>query len=170
MSKKQDIVPLEVIERRIYVIRGQKVMLDQDLAEFYGVTTGRLNEQVKRNISRFPEDFAFQLTTEEFEILRSQSASSSWGGRRYPPRAFTEHGILMLSGVLNSDQAVEVNISIVRTFVRLREMMATHKELAKKLEEHDQQIAYLFELVRQLSQPPADDVKPVGFIWSDDEL
>src|SRR6266702_7176666 len=121
-------VPLELIERRIYVIRGQKVMLDTDLAELYQVATFRLNEAVKRNADRFPEDFMFQLTKEEADALTSQFAMSKTGrgGRRTLPYAFTEHGVAMLSSVLNSDRAVRMNILIIRAFVQLRELLATH--------------------------------------------
>jgi hypothetical protein len=132
-------VPIELIERRIYLIRGQKVMLDSDLSELYQVTTGNLNLAVRRNLDRFPEDFMFQLTKEEFENLRLQFASSSsgYGGRRYLPYAFTEHGVAMLSSVLNSDRAVQMNILIIRAFVKLRELLATHKDLAQKIEKLD---------------------------------
>src|SRR5579875_1408688 len=129
-------IPQERIERRILLIRGQKVMLDANLAELYGVTTKRLNEQVRRNIDRFPDDFMLKLTREEVEALRSQFAtSSSWGGRRYNPLAFTEQGVAMLSGVLRSQRAVQVNIAIMRAFVKLREMLASHRDLARRLDE-----------------------------------
>ena len=129
-------VRLEIIERRIYLIRGQKVMLDSDLAELYQVPTKRLNEAVKRNFDRFPEDFMFQLTDQETDSLRSQFATSNVGrgGRRYPPYAFTELGVAMLSSVLNSERAVQMNILIMRAFVKLRELLATHKDLARKIE------------------------------------
>jgi hypothetical protein len=128
-------VPLELIERRIYVIRGQKVMLDSDLADLYQVPTFRLNEAVKRNRDRFPEDFMFQLTKEEGEALTSQIAMSKTGrgGRRTLPYAFTEHGVAMLSSVLNSQRAVQMNILIIRAFVKLRELLATHKDLARRI-------------------------------------
>jgi hypothetical protein len=130
--------PLELIERRIYVIRGQKVMLDADLAEIYQVPTKRLNEAVRRNLTRFPEDFMFQLTAKEASALRSQIATLETGRGRYPkyaPLAFTEHGVAMLSSVLNSDRAVQMNIIIIRAFVKLREVLATHKDLARKIEQ-----------------------------------
>jgi phage regulator Rha-like protein len=138
-------VPLELIERRIYVIRGQKVMIDSDLAELYGVLTKNLNKAVQRNRDRFPEDFMFQLTEEEYDNLRLQTATSSLrfqigtsnegrGGRRYLPYAFTEHGVAMLSAVLNSDRAIQMSIVIVRAFVKLRELLATHKDLARRIE------------------------------------
>ncbi len=129
-------VPVETITRRIFVIRGQKVMLDSDLAELYQVLTKNLNLAVRRNADRFPEDFMFQLTEQEAESLRLQIATSNVGrgGRRYLPYAFTEHGVAMLSAVLNSDRAVLMSIVIVRAFVRMRELLATHKDLAQKIE------------------------------------
>src|SRR5438046_1820586 len=130
------IVPTELIERRIYILRGQKVMIDTDLAELYRVPTFRLNEAVKRNSARFPEDFMFRLTKEESESLTSQNAMSKHrGGRRSLPYAFTEHGVVMLSAVLNSERAEQMNILIVRAFVKLREMLASHKDLARKMED-----------------------------------
>ena len=135
MPKTNAIVPLERIESRILLIRGHKVMLDSDLAELYVVTTKRLNEQVKRNRQRFPADFMFQLTSDEATNLRSRIATSKQGrgGRRYRPYAFTEHGAIMAASVLNSHRAIEVSIYVVRAFVKLREMLRTHKELARKL-------------------------------------
>jgi hypothetical protein len=129
-------VPLETITRRIYLIRGQKVMLDSDLAELYQVTTGNLNLAVRRNTERFPEDFMFQLTKEETEslLLQSARAKTGRGGRQTPPYAFTEHGVAMLSSVLNSDRAVQMNILIIRAFIKMRELLATHKDLARKIE------------------------------------
>src|SRR5262249_8137581 len=138
MSTKKSglLVPLERVERKILLIRGEKVLLDADLAQLYGVSTKRLNEAVKRNRDRFPSDFMFQLTVEEAEALRSQFATSkSRGGRRYLAHAFTEQGVAMLSSVLRSKRAVQVNIQIMRTFVRLREMLASNAALAKKLDE-----------------------------------
>lgn len=163
------IVPVEVIEGKIYMIRGHKVMLDSDLAELYGVPTRRLTEQVKRNISRFPADFMFQLTSEEAKYLRSQIAisSSGHGGRRYLPYVFTEQGVAMLSSVLNSERAIHVNIAIVRAFVKLREMLATHKDLARKLNEmekkYDAQFRVVFDAIRQLMAPPEPKKKKIGF-------
>ena len=143
-------------------------MLDEDLAEIYGVTTKRLNEQVRRNKGRFPEDFMFRLTKEEFANLRSQFATSRWGGRRYPPNAFTEHGAVMLASVLNSPIAIEASIQVVRAFVRLREMLASHKDLARKLaaleRKYDQQFQVVFDAIRKLMKPPPDKPKPrIGF-------
>ena len=136
MDKHTALISTERIERSILLIRSHKVILDSDLAELYGVTTKRLNEQVKRNRARFPDDFMFQFTVSETEILRSQIATSKMGrgGRRYLPYAFTEQGVAMLSSVLNSERAIKVNIEIMRTFVRLRRMLASHSELARKLD------------------------------------
>ena len=164
-------VPVEMIERRIYLIRERKVMLDSDLAELYSVPTRRLNEQVRRNRTRFPADFMFQLTKEELENWRSQIATSKPAARmglRRPPLAFTEHGILMLSSVLRSDRAVQVNIAIMRAFIRLREMLAGHKELARKLDamerKYDAQFRVVFTELRKLLQPPPDKPRrPIGF-------
>jgi hypothetical protein len=139
MSKDM-IIPQEVILNKIYSIRGQKVMLDSDLAELYGVETKRLNEQVKRNASRFPDDFMFQLTIQEWENLKSQNATSSWGGRRKLPYAFTEHGVLMLSSVLNSDRAIAVNIHIMRVYTKLKEMLLTNKDILLELETIKQKV------------------------------
>ncbi|MBA3065769.1 ORF6N domain-containing protein [bacterium] len=144
-----NLVPVEIIANKIYLIRGQKVMLDRDLAELYGVTTGNFNKAVSRNIERFPDDFMFQMTKKEFENLRSQVATSKRGGRRYFPYVFTEQGIAMLSGVLNSDRAISVNIAIMRTFVKVREYLVTHKDVLKKLEEHDTQIKTIFGVINE---------------------
>jgi hypothetical protein len=160
-----------MIERRIYLIRGQKVMLDADLAELYQVTTGNLNLAVRRNRNRFPDDFMFQLAPEEFQNLRLQFASSSWGGRRYPPYAFTEHGVAMLSSVLSSERAVQMNILIIRAFVKLRELLATHKELARKIAElevrHDAQasrIGNIYRIVKSLKSRRREPRRPIGFL------
>jgi len=162
------LIPAEVIERKIYLIRGHKVMLDSDLAELYGVTTKRLNEQVRRNLKRFPSDFMFQLSSKEAESSRSQIATSKRGGRRYLPYAFTEQGVAMLSSVLNSDRAIEVNIQIMRAFVKLREMIASHKELAKKLDEleskYDEQFKVVFDAIRELMTPPEPKRRRIGFL------
>ena len=155
-----EIIPLEFLQRRIFIVRGQKVMIDFDLAGIYHVKTKRLNEQVRRNRSRFPSDFMFQLTAKESANLRSQIATSSWGGSRYRPFVFTEHGIAMLSTVLNSERAIQVNIAIIRAFIRLREMIATHKRLASKLAqlektvgEHNEHIRSIFEAIYDLTTP-----------------
>src|SRR4030065_1429791 len=169
MAKDKSLIPVERIERLILLIRGHKVMLDSDLAELYGVTTKRLNEQVRRNLSRFPEDFLFQLTESETQVLRSQFATSKEGrgGRRYLPYAFTEHGVAMLSSVLNSERAIKVNIEIMRTFVRLRQMLASNAELARKLEalekKYDVQFSVVFDAIRQLMKPDEPKKKPIGF-------
>jgi len=171
MADKKLIASLEKIESRIFVIRGQKVMLDADLAELYGVETRRLNEQVHRNSERFPEDFMFQLTVEEFENLKSQFATSSWGGRRKLPYAFTEHGAIMAASVLNSTRAIEISVHVVRAFVHLRELVSTHKELSQKLNQlerkvgaHDRAIAELINAIRLLMTPVEPNKKrPIGF-------
>jgi len=156
-------------ERRILLIRSQKVMLDFDLAELYGVETRASKQAVRRNPERFPEDFAFELTDEEMEILRSQNViSSSHGGSRYGNLAFTEQGAAMLSSVLRSDRAVQVNIAIMRAFVRLRQMLSTNAELARKLEamekKYDGQFKVVFDALRQLmAPPPAGSKKEIGF-------
>jgi hypothetical protein len=153
------IVPVELIERRIYLIRGHKVMLDSELAELYQVPTKVFNQAGSRNTSRFPKDFMFQLTADEDESLRSQIVTSNTGrgGRRYRAYVFTEQGVAMLSSVLNSDRAVQVNIAIMRAFVRLREMMESNKELASKLDalekKYDNQLAVVFQAIRKLMQP-----------------
>ena len=166
------LVPVEVIERKIYFIRGHKVMLDSDLAELYSVPTKRLNEQVRRNKKRFPPDFMLELSSEEAESLRSQFATSKRGGRRYLPHAFTEQGVAMLSTVLNSERAIEVNIQIMRTFVKLREMIASHKDLAGRLDElekkYDKQFSIVFEAIRQLMIPPEPKQKKIGFLRDDE--
>ena len=137
---REIIIPDEIISSKIYLIREQKVMLDSDLAELYQVETRRLNEQVKRNVDRFPEDFMFQLTEEEFENLKSQNATSSWGGRRKLPYAFTEHGVLMLSSVLNSKRSIAVNIHIMRVYTKVKEMLVTHKDILAELESIKQKV------------------------------
>ncbi len=165
------VIPHERIENKIYLIRGMKVMLDRDLAELYGVPTGRLNEQVRRNNKRFPEDFMFQLTNSEVSALISQFAISKnkgRGGLRKLPLVFTEQGVAMLSSVLNSDRAIEVNIAIMRAFVKLRELMLTHKDLARKLEQleekYDSQFQVVFEAIRELMTPSPEPAKrKIGF-------
>ena len=163
--------PVEVVVSRILLLRNQKMLLDADLAELYGVPTKVLLQAVKRNLERFPDDFMFQLTDQEFSHLRSQSVTSSWGGRRHAPYAFTEQGVAMLSGVLNSPRAISVNIEIMRAFVRLREMLASNKDLAAKLnamehklESHDQAIAGVLNAIRELMRPPETKKRPIGFV------
>ena len=169
-ANKSMMVADEMIVTKIYLLRGQKVMLDEDLAELYQVPTGRLNEQVKRNIARFPADFMFQLTKEEFENLKSQNATSSWGGRRKLPSAFTEHGVLMLSSVLNSERAVSVNIQIMRIYTKMREMFMTNQEILLKLEQLERQtfqnsddIQMIFTALKELLNPPQEPRPRIGF-------
>ncbi|MDP2863897.1 MAG: ORF6N domain-containing protein, partial [Desulfobacterales bacterium] len=160
----ESLVPIEIIEKRIFFIRGHKVMLDNDLAELYDVETFNLNKAVKRNIDRFPSDFMFQITRDKMESLKFQfgiSKTGGRGGRRYLPYAFTEQGVAMLSGILNSQRAVHVNIAIMRTFVKLRELLVNNKDLAHKLEElerkierHDEEIRSIFQAIRQLMTSP----------------
>jgi len=164
-------VPVELIERRIYLIRGHKVMLDRDLAELYQVTTFNLNKAVKRNPGRFPDDFMFQLSKEEAASLRFQigmSKPSGRGGRRYLPYAFTEHGVAMLSSILRSKRAVAMNILIIRAFVRLRELLATHKELARKIEElergQEHQAMQIKAILKRLIEAPKRRKHPIGFV------
>ncbi|MCA9409313.1 MAG: ORF6N domain-containing protein [Candidatus Omnitrophica bacterium] len=174
----------KIIENKIFLIRGKKIMLDRDLAKLYGVETKRLNEQVKRNIKRFPNDFMFQLTKEETIILmsqivtsnhddnsRSQNATLKRGKNiKYLPYAFTENGVAMLSSVLNSEKAINVNIQIMRAFTKLRELMSSHKELKEKIEnlerkfkEHDKNFVIVFEAIRKLLDPPEKPNKKIGF-------
>jgi hypothetical protein len=168
MKSSSLIIPAERIERRIFYIRGAKVMLSSDLAELYGVAVKALNQAFRRNLVRFPEDFMFQLEPEEFEDLKSQIVTSSWGGmRRALPYAFTEQGIAMLSGVLKSSRAIRVNIEIMRAFVKLRQMLASNADLARKLDKlekkYDQQFKIVFDAIRQLMTPPPANAKPIGF-------
>ena len=176
----KDLIPQEAVENKIYLIRGHKVMLSQHLAKLYNVETRILIQAVKRNIERFPEDFMFQLTLEEVQSLRSQFeisnvslrlTASGRGGSRYLPYAFTEQGVAMLSSVLNSKRAIQVNIAIMRAFVKLRQILSTHKELAHKLneierktEKHDMEIQGIFEAIRQLMAPPPEKPRRIiGF-------
>jgi phage regulator Rha-like protein len=186
--KDLSIIPPEIIQQKIYFVRGEKVMFDRDLAVLYGVTTKRLNEQVRRNLKRFPADFMFQLNGQEFEIwksqtiisgeenisLRSQSATSKRGGRRYNPHVFTEQGVAMLSSVLNSERAIQVNIQVIRTFTRLRKILATHKELKDKLEKIEKSMyrtneknskyfAAIFQTLKLLMKEDAAPKRKIGF-------
>jgi hypothetical protein len=165
-ASTQMAIPDEIISSKIYLIRDKKVMLDEDLAELYGVTTGYLNKAVKRNISRFPDDFMFQLTKAEFEILIFQIGTSSWGGRRTLPYAFTEQGVAMLSGVLNSERAIKVNIQIMRVFTKVREILMDNmsirleiEEIKKKLTNQDKNIELIFSYLDELIEKH-DNPKP----------
>jgi len=172
-------IPTERIERAILIVRGHRVMLDADLAVLYGVSVGRLNEAVKRNRDRFPDDFMFQLSQAEFENLKYQIrelnlksqiaiSSSDWGGRRSPPYAFTEQGVAMLSSVLRSKRAVRANIEIMRAFVRLRQILASNAQLARKLDalekKYDAQFRVVFDAIRQLMTPAEPKKRRIGFI------
>ncbi|HEY2414229.1 MAG TPA: ORF6N domain-containing protein [Pirellulaceae bacterium] len=166
------LIPTERILGSIVLIRGQKVLLDADLASMYGVSTKRLNEQVRRNRTRFPSDFMFRLSEDEANVLRSQFATSKTdprGGRRYAPYVFTEQGVAMLSSVLKSKRAVQANIAIMRAFVELREILASHKDLARKLEamekKYDAQFKVVFDAIRELMKPPETPPKrKIGFV------
>jgi phage regulator Rha-like protein len=171
-STKTMAVADEVIMNKIYLIRGQKVMIDRDLAELYGVETKRLKEAVRRNITRFPPDFLFEMDKEEFENWRTQNATSKEDkqGLRYAPFCFTEQGVTMLSCVLNSERAIAVNIQIIRIFTRMREMLLTHKDILlqlekieRKLGQHDDDIQLIFEYLKQLLNPPQEPRPRVGF-------
>jgi phage regulator Rha-like protein len=167
-----DLVPHEITRQKIFLIRGYKVMLSNDLAELYNVQVKRLIQGIKRNRDRFPDDFMFQLSRDEFRNLKSHIVTSSWGGaRRSTPYAFTEQGVAMLSSVLRSRRALQVNIAIMRAFVKLREILSTHKELAqnlaeleRKIESHDKEIKAIFEAIRQLMMPaPVRPRRKIGF-------
>ncbi len=181
------LLPLEAITQRIVVLREQKVLIDSDLAALYGVETRRLNEQVRRNRGRFPEDFIFELSAEEFANLKSQFATSSWGGRRKLPLAFTEHGAIMAATVLNTPRAVEVSVYVVRAFVKLRELVGSHRELARRLDDLEQkaealamshdnfsrntrnQLKQVFDALRELMTPPEPPKRPIGFVTPEDK-
>jgi hypothetical protein len=167
---KEAAVSIETLIRRIHLIRGHKVMLDSDLADLYAVPTKRLNEQVRRNRARFPADFVFQLGADEAENLRSQIATSSYGGRRHPPLAFTEHGAIMAAAVLNSRRAIQMSVFVVRAFVQLKELVSTHKLLATKLQELERKvsgqgadIAKIFDVLRELMAEPEPNKRGIGF-------
>lgn len=168
MAKRSAIVPIERIESTILLIRSHKVILDADLARLYGVATKALVQAAKRNRERFPTDFMFQLSPKEFKILRSQSVTSNpRGGRRYPPYAFTEQGVAMLSSVLRSKRAVLVNIQIMRTFVRLRRILASHADLHRRLDalekKYDKHFKVVFDAIRELMAPPEKPSRRIGF-------
>ncbi|NLT49800.1 MAG: ORF6N domain-containing protein [Ignavibacteria bacterium] len=163
-------LPDEKLLNQIRVIRNQKIMFDSDLAELYGVETKVLNQAVKRNIDRFPQDFMFQLTGEEWKDLKSQFVTSSWGGRRTPPFVFTEQGVAMLSSVLNSKRAVQVNISIMRVFVKMREFATNYSGLLEKIKElqnsdneQNQHISNIYRIIEELVKPQLDNKNPIGF-------
>lgn len=166
----ESLIPIERIERKIYVIRGERVMLDSDLAEIYGVETKMFNRAVKRNLKRFPEDFMFQLTAEEDESLRFQIGTSkkSRGGRRYLPYVFTEHGALMAANILNSERAVEASVQVIRAFVKLRQILLSNAELARKVDEiekkYDANFKIVFDAIRKLMMPPDKPKQAIGFI------
>jgi len=167
--KDSSLIPVERIEKAIYLIRGEKVMLDSDLANLYGVETKAVNRAAKRNLKRFPPDFMFQLTAEESAALRYQIGTSKEGrgGRRYQPYAFTEQGVAMLSSVLSSERAVLVNVEIMRAFVKLRRMLASNAELSRRLDEleskYDRKFKVVFDAIRQLMSPPLPRRKQIGF-------
>ena len=168
MKNETALVPAERIEAMIHLLRGEKVILDAEIASLYGVETKMLIKAMKRNLNRFPEDFMFQLSPEETANLRFQIGTSSlWGGRRYRPYAFTEQGVAMLSGVLRSERAVQVNVEIMRAFVRLRQMASVQKELARKLDaleqRYDEQFKVVFDALRELMMPPETGGKAIGF-------
>jgi len=169
MSTHSHTVPLERIEKAIYVIRNERVILDNDLAEIYGVLTKNLNKAVKRNLDRFPDDFMFRLTDEEYESLRFQIGTSNKerGGRRYLPYVFTEHGALMAANILNSPRAVMASVQVVRAFVRMRVMLISHQDLARKMDglekKYDHQFKIVFDAIRQLMVPPDPKRKAIGF-------
>lgn len=172
----RNVITDEKIISKIYLIRNQKVMLDSDLAELYGVETKVLNQAVKRNIERFPKDFMFQLSSEETENLKSQFVTSSWGGKRKRPFVFTEQGVSMLSGVLNSPVAIQVHIQIIRIFSKMKELLLSHKDILLKLErlekdvkENKQDIAMIFEALKQLLNPPQPKRRMIGFNRKDEE-
>jgi ORF6N domain len=167
-------VPSERINQSIYVMRGYKVMLDRDLADLYGVSTKVLNQAVTRNKERFPKDFMFKLDKKEDDLLRSQSVTSTHGGRRYAPNVYTEQGIAMLSSVLRSERAVQVNIAIMRAFVLMREAMISHKDLTRRINDmerkYDIQFKAVFDAMRKLmEQPPLPKKRPIGYIFNEED-
>jgi len=175
MTKSEALIPTELIERTILIVRGQKVMLDSDLAALYGVEVRSLVQAVKRNLERFPEDFMFQLSTDEHRSLRSQSVILDAGRgkhRKYPPYAFTEQGVAMLSSVLHSDRAVQVNVEIMRTFVKLRAMLLSHEALARKLatleRKYDAQFRAVFDAIRKIMAPEPRPRRRIGFADPDE--
>jgi len=173
---KHAIIPDEVVMNKIRLIRGEKVMLDTDLAELYAVENKQLKRAVRRNSARFPDDFMFELKKDELEILRSQIGTSSWGGVRYLPMAFTEQGVAMLSSVLTSERAVLVNIHIIRVFTRMREMLMTHKDILLKLEKLEKkgikqgsQIKLIFKYLKELLNPTTEPMRKIGFKHTEED-
>ena len=171
-QQNESFIPDEVVMSKIYVIRGQKVMIDSDLADLYEVETKVLNQAVNRNIERFPSDFMFELSLDEWENLKSQFVTSSWGGRRKLPKVFTEHGVLMLSSVLNSHRAIQVNIQIVRIFTRIRQVLTSNTEIRKEIKEikkqlfnHEQHIELVFNYLDELTEKKENPVprKRIGY-------
>jgi hypothetical protein len=173
-SSRTVLAPVDNIARSILILRGQKVLVDAELAKLYGVATRRLNEQVRRNRSRFPADFLFELTAEEFANLKSHFATSSWGGRRKLPFAFTEHGAIQVATILNSPRAIEMSVCVVRAFVKLRELLLSNKDLARKLAELERSLITLdlktqrqfrevYEAIRALMDTPKPRQRPIGF-------
>lgn len=171
MASSDSFVSVGSIERCIFLLRGHRVILSGDLAVFYDVEPRALAQAVKRNLDRFPDDFMFVLTAEEWQNLKSQNVISSWGGVRSTPMAFTEQGVAMLSSVLRSKRAVQVNIQIMRTFVQMRRVLAEHKELASKLDtlekKYDAQFKVVFDAIRQMMNPPLEKKRKIGFIQDD---
>jgi hypothetical protein len=177
-SKAAALVAIEHIAQSILVLRGQRVLLDSELAALYGVATKRFNEQVKRNLDRFPADFMFQLSAEELATLRSHFATSKpgRGGRRYAPYVFTEHGAIMAATILNSPRAIEMSVYVVRAFVQLRDLLASNTELAQKFAElerkvstHDQAIVGILKAIRELMNPPEPKRRPIGFVYPEEK-
>ncbi|WP_333819271.1 ORF6N domain-containing protein [Ohtaekwangia sp.] len=175
MSKKIAVIPDQVLMKKIFIVRNQKVMLDTDLAGLYGVETKQLKRAVKRNAERFPKDFMFELNSKEIANLRCQIGTSSWGGARYIPMAFTEQGIAMLSSVLNSERAILMNIHIIRVFTRMREMLLTHKDillqlkqLERKVTNQDGDIKLIFEYLKELLNPKTGPMRKIGFRRKDE--
>jgi hypothetical protein len=167
---KSSIIPDEIVLSKIYLIRGKKVMLDMDLGELYDVETKQLKRSVRRNVIRFPDDFMFELSQNEIEDLRCQFGTSSWGGVRYVPMAFTEQGVAMLSSILNSERAILVNIHIIRVFTRIQELVLSHKDVLLKLEQlenrvigHDDEIKLIFEYLKELLTPKTEPLREIGF-------
>jgi hypothetical protein len=170
MSNTNDLIIQERIAKAIYLIRDQKVLIDSELAEMYGVETKVLNQAVKRNLDRFPKDFMFQLSEYEWQNLKSQFVTSSWGGRRTPPYMFTEQGVAMISSVINSPTAIQVNISIMRVFVKMRQWAANYDELVKKINElnanqseHNEHIRNIYQIIEELVRPVLTERKSIGF-------